>query len=384
MSPYRRPRSVEALPSTSLEALPSRGRGRGSGGRWSRSPTSPRDAGVGAGTVSRVLNDSPRVSDADPRPGAAPPSRTSTTDRTRSAQGLSRGRCQTLGVVVPFFTHASAVERLRGVVAALRRQPLRPRAVQRRVAGAPRRALRRPHPPRPGRRPARHVAAAAARRPRAPARAPACPSCWSTPGATGVPVGRHRRRRGRPDRHPPPGRPRPRAHRLHRRRPRQRASGSPRARKREQGYREVLRRRRASRSTRRYVRHGPHERDVGRSGSPSELLAIGATADRRLRRLRRPGHRRARGGAAPRGLRRARGPVGRRLRRHRVSAYAGLTTVRQPLFESGQLGARAAARRRSHGASRPAAEPSTDLPLELVERSTTAPPPRARRASGDG
>ena len=35
------------------------------------------------------------------------------------ARGLSTGRCQTLGVVVPFFTHASAVERLRGVVAAL-------------------------------------------------------------------------------------------------------------------------------------------------------------------------------------------------------------------------------------------------------------------------
>src|SRR5262249_3234223 len=35
------------------------------------------------------------------------------------ARGLSRGRSQTLGVVVPFFTHASAVERLRGVVVAL-------------------------------------------------------------------------------------------------------------------------------------------------------------------------------------------------------------------------------------------------------------------------
>jgi DNA-binding LacI/PurR family transcriptional regulator len=75
-------------------------------------------AGVGAGTVSRVLNDSPRVSpttrervlaaiaDLDYRPNPL-------------AQRLSRGRCQTLGVVVPFFTHASAVERLRGVVAAL-------------------------------------------------------------------------------------------------------------------------------------------------------------------------------------------------------------------------------------------------------------------------
>jgi DNA-binding LacI/PurR family transcriptional regulator len=75
-------------------------------------------AGVGAGTVSRVLNDSPRVSERtrrrvlhaieilDYRPNPL-------------ARGLSRGRCQTLGVVVPFFTHASAVERLRGVVAAL-------------------------------------------------------------------------------------------------------------------------------------------------------------------------------------------------------------------------------------------------------------------------
>jgi DNA-binding LacI/PurR family transcriptional regulator len=75
-------------------------------------------ANVGAGTVSRVLNNSPKVSDAtrakvlqaievlDYRPNPL-------------AQGLSRGRCRTLGVLVPFFTHASAVERLRGVVSAL-------------------------------------------------------------------------------------------------------------------------------------------------------------------------------------------------------------------------------------------------------------------------
>jgi LacI family transcriptional regulator len=75
-------------------------------------------AGVGLGTVSRVLNGSPQVRDStrarvlssieilDYRPNPL-------------ARGLSRGRCQTLGVVVPFFTHASAVERLRGVVAAL-------------------------------------------------------------------------------------------------------------------------------------------------------------------------------------------------------------------------------------------------------------------------
>jgi DNA-binding LacI/PurR family transcriptional regulator len=75
-------------------------------------------AGVGAGTVSRVLNESPRVSPAtrarvlaaiealDYRPNPL-------------ARGLSRGRCQTLGAIVPFFTHASAVERMRGVVAGL-------------------------------------------------------------------------------------------------------------------------------------------------------------------------------------------------------------------------------------------------------------------------
>jgi DNA-binding LacI/PurR family transcriptional regulator len=75
-------------------------------------------AHVGAATVSRVLNNSPKVSDTtrarvleaiaelDYRPNPM-------------AQGLSRGRSRTLGVLVPFFTHASAVERLRGVVAAL-------------------------------------------------------------------------------------------------------------------------------------------------------------------------------------------------------------------------------------------------------------------------
>jgi LacI family transcriptional regulator len=75
-------------------------------------------AGVGAGTVSRVLNGSPKVS---------PTTRSRVLEAMAAldyrpnplAQRLSRGRCQTLGVVVPFFTHASAVERLRGVMSAL-------------------------------------------------------------------------------------------------------------------------------------------------------------------------------------------------------------------------------------------------------------------------
>ncbi len=77
-----------------------------------------KQAGVGLATVSRVLNGSPKVSEStrarvlsaiellDYRPNPL-------------ARGLPRGRCQTLGVVIPFFTHASAVERLRGVVSAL-------------------------------------------------------------------------------------------------------------------------------------------------------------------------------------------------------------------------------------------------------------------------
>jgi len=75
-------------------------------------------AGVGAGTVSRVLNESPRVSE---RTRARVLAAIELLDYRPNpmARGLSRGRCQTLGVVVPFFTHASAVERLRGVVAAL-------------------------------------------------------------------------------------------------------------------------------------------------------------------------------------------------------------------------------------------------------------------------
>jgi LacI family transcriptional regulator len=71
-------------------------------------------AGVGVGTVSRVLNDAPGVADA-------------TRERVRSvmdelgyrpsstARNLSLGRTQTLGVVAPFFTSPSVVERLRGI-----------------------------------------------------------------------------------------------------------------------------------------------------------------------------------------------------------------------------------------------------------------------------
>ena len=71
-------------------------------------------AGVGIGTVSRVLNDSAGVAEATRvrvravmdelgyRPSA-------------TARNLSLGRTQTLGVIAPFFTSPSVVERLRGI-----------------------------------------------------------------------------------------------------------------------------------------------------------------------------------------------------------------------------------------------------------------------------
>src|SRR5262245_6862348 len=71
-------------------------------------------AGVGLGTVSRVINNSPlvnqetrtrverAVAELDYVPNPA-------------ARGLPRGRTNTIAVIVPFFTRPSIIERLRGV-----------------------------------------------------------------------------------------------------------------------------------------------------------------------------------------------------------------------------------------------------------------------------
>jgi LacI family transcriptional regulator/LacI family repressor for deo operon, udp, cdd, tsx, nupC, and nupG len=72
-------------------------------------------AGVGVGTVSRVLNESPYVSEetctrvhqAIEELGYR---------RSESARSLSLGRSQAVGVVAPFFTSPSVIERLRGAV----------------------------------------------------------------------------------------------------------------------------------------------------------------------------------------------------------------------------------------------------------------------------
>src|SRR4051812_16186528 len=79
-----------------------------------------RRAGVSPATVSRVLNDSPLVvEDTRARVHAAVEElgyRLNATART-----LSIGRAQAVGVVVPFFTTHSVIERVRGVVSRLGR-----------------------------------------------------------------------------------------------------------------------------------------------------------------------------------------------------------------------------------------------------------------------
>ena len=79
-----------------------------------------RHAGVSAATVSRVLNDSPLVLEPTrERVQAAVDELGYRLNAT--ARNLSIGRAMAIGVVVPFFTAPSVIERLRGVVERLGR-----------------------------------------------------------------------------------------------------------------------------------------------------------------------------------------------------------------------------------------------------------------------
>ena len=83
-----------------------------------------RRAGVSAATVSRVLNDSPLVVEPTRlRVQAAVDELGYRMNAT--ARNLSIGRAMAVGVVVPFFTTPSVIERLRGVVERLGRGPRR-------------------------------------------------------------------------------------------------------------------------------------------------------------------------------------------------------------------------------------------------------------------
>src|SRR4051794_29557683 len=70
-------------------------------------------AGVGVGTVSRVLNDSSAVSGST-RMRVLEAIEALDYEPSAAARALSTGRTSTIGVLAPFFTEPSVVERLRG------------------------------------------------------------------------------------------------------------------------------------------------------------------------------------------------------------------------------------------------------------------------------
>ena len=72
------------------------------------------EAGVGVGTVSRVLNGSPAVS-APTRRRVLEAIATLDYQPSPVARALSTGRANAIGVVAPFFTQPSVIERLHGV-----------------------------------------------------------------------------------------------------------------------------------------------------------------------------------------------------------------------------------------------------------------------------
>ena len=78
------------------------------------------EAGVGVGTVSRVLNGSPSVSE-DTRRRVLDAIATLDYRPNAVARALSTGRTHAVGVVAPFFTSPSVIERLRGVSRTLAR-----------------------------------------------------------------------------------------------------------------------------------------------------------------------------------------------------------------------------------------------------------------------
>lgn len=328
-------------------------------------------AGVGAGTVSRVLNDSPRVSEStrarvlaaievlDYRPNPL-------------ARGLSRGRCQTVGVVVPFFTHASAVERVRGVVAALdasdydlvlfnvesplhRDEHLATLTSRDRADGLLIMSLPTPAPS------LERLARAGVPVVLLDARADGFPAVVTDDVEGGRLATRHLIDLGHEriafigdDPANPLGF----------------IAGT----SREEGYRQSM----AEADMpvpEGYVLHGPHVRTVAR-GLTEQLLvrpdrptAVFASSDTQalgvLEAVRGAGL------DVPGDV----SVVG--FDDVEVSGYAGLTTVRQPLFESGELAARLLLDRLDD--DEPPVPHVHQLALELVERATTAPPPATRR-----
>lgn len=326
-----------------------------------------KQAGVGLATVSRVINGSSQV-------------RPATRERVLSAidaldyhpnplaRGLSRGRCQTLGAMVPFFTQASAVERLRGVVAALDESrydlvlfnvesPLHRDEHLASITGRHRAdgllVMSMPIPQRDLDR----LVAAGIPIVLVDARGNGVPAVVSDDVAGGRLATEHLLALG------------------HERiafigdDPKN-SFGFTSSAQRERGYAAALAD--AGLAFRReLVRHGAHDRTVGQAladelldedpfptaiFASSDVQAMGVLAAAAARGLRVPGDLSVVG-----------------FDDVEVSTYVGLTTVHQPLFESGRLGARLLL-----GAVAGEVPPAVEhpLPLTLVERTTTAAPVR--------
>ena len=325
-------------------------------------------AGVGAGTVSRVLNDSPRVR-SETRARVLEAIEALQYRPNPLARALSRGRCQTVGVVVPFFTHASAVERLRGVVAGLEasrydlvlfnvESPVhrdehfaaltgRDRADGLLVMSLP-----------PPERDLERLRGAGVPVVLVDCTARGVPTVVTDDVEGGRIATRHLVALGHtriafigddPDN----------------------PLGFTASSKREKGYREVLAEA-GLRPRRTYVRYGGHDRAIARRLAAHLLAlrepptAVFASSD--VQALGALEAVRDAGLHAPADL----SVVG--FDDIEVSAYAGLTTVRQPLFESGRLGARALLDALA-GESLPTPVEHV-LPVELVERTTTSRPRR--------
>lgn len=79
-------------------------------------------AGVGVGTVSRVINNSSAVSEATRRKVLQAIQELDYVPNIM-ARRLSTGRTMTIGVIAPFFTRQSVVERLRGIESVLAHSP---------------------------------------------------------------------------------------------------------------------------------------------------------------------------------------------------------------------------------------------------------------------
>jgi len=323
-------------------------------------------AGVGLGTVSRVLNGSPQVRD-ETRARVQAAIDALEYRPNPLARGLSLGRGHTVGVIVPFFTHASAVERLRGVVRGLERSaydlvlfnvasPFHP--------DEPFHALTGPH-----RADGLLVMSLPAaghdldrlRRARVPVVLVDSHGDDVTVVRTDDRVGGrmatehlvelgHRRIAFIGE---DPGN----------------SFGFTATVDRERGYRDVLLDRGvAVRDS--WVRHGPHDHGVAQSiteelvALPEPPSAIFASSDVQALGVL--------AGAAARGLRVPQDLSVIGFDDIELASYAGLTTVRQPLFDSGYLAVRLLLDALDGG--RPPAAAVHELPLELVVRNTTAAP----------